>query len=72
MPETVRIGGLMRCCLGTLDRVRTPEKPPPAEGDVIRCDHCSDSMIFRAGAWQWNRREDFNPSPTAHQQGRGD
>lgn len=47
----VRIGGLMRCCTGTLAEYGGPED----EGTVLPCKWCSSSMIVRDGAWEWNR-----------------
>lgn len=48
--DKIRIGGLMRCCLETLDE-RTE---PGAEGDEQACKYCSHSARFRDGAWEWN------------------
>jgi hypothetical protein len=47
----IRHGGLMRCCLLTLDTYEGPE----TEGAVLRCKSCSDSMIVMNGCWIWNR-----------------
>lgn len=56
----VRQGGLMRCCLLTLARWHSQqiEDGFDAEGveqQVLPCDHCSSSMTFIEGAWEWNK-----------------
>lgn len=58
-PYTVHQGGLMRCCLASLDdyQVEKPDDKEDVEGDVVPCKHCSSSVIFRDGAWRWNREE---------------
>jgi len=55
----VRQGGLMRCCLATLDEAMEARTMPPNDGDVIHCKYHADNdgMIFRAGAWEWNQPE---------------
>ena len=50
---TYRPGGLLRCCVQTIEE--RPDEPEPSEGDVMECKWCSDSVIFRDGAWEWNR-----------------
>lgn len=56
MPNTipVRIGGLLRCCTGTLHAYDGPED----EETVLPCQWCSSSMIVRDGAWEWNHPRD--------------
>ncbi len=57
--ERLNPGGLMRCCTGTfLEKRKDFQKSPAKEGDVLPCQHCDQSLIFRAGAWEWNRKED--------------
>lgn len=53
----VKHGGLMRCCLLTLDDAMVAAEHPPAEGDTLKCTYCTDpkGMIFSGGAWQWNK-----------------
>lgn len=53
-------GGLMRCCLATLDDFMATTEHPPKEGDILHCAYHGDNggMIFRDGAWHWNRPED--------------
>lgn len=52
-----RQGGLMRCCIQSLDnamvqRVENGEGPPQ-EGDKVSCEYCPEMMTFRSGAWEW-------------------
>lgn len=55
--EAVRLGGLMRCCLATLEEKRTADPKYAEEGATLKCDYCSDGeMIFNNGAWEWNNR----------------
>jgi hypothetical protein len=52
----VRHGGLMRCCLLSLDDAMVAAELPPKEGDIIHCAYHDDNggMIFRNGGWEWN------------------
>ncbi len=57
---SVRQGGLMRCCLASLDEQMAERLErgdgPPQEGDKVSCRLCPDgNMIFRSGAWEWDR-----------------
>jgi len=56
----VRYGGLMRCCLATLEEAMLNAKEPPKEGDILACKyHPKDnSMIFCDGGWEWNKPKD--------------
>lgn len=58
-------GGLMRCCLATLDEHMQAAEEPPKEGDVLPCKYHPDdnSMIFTDGAWRWNQ-EGMNERPS--------
>lgn len=47
----LRIGGVMRCCAETLNTTQVRE----VAGEVLKCKYCSSSLIFRDGAWEWNR-----------------
>lgn len=47
--DRVRIGGLMRCCILTLET----RNVPAYEGERIECVHCAGGIVFRAGAWEW-------------------
>ena len=51
----VKHGGLLRCCLQTLDDAMVAAEQPPQEGDRLRCAYCKDEagMVFKGGAWQW-------------------
>lgn len=57
--DQVNAGGLMRCCLLTLDE-HYPDGPArkAAEGEVLPCKYCRSSMVFRAGWWGWQRDPD--------------
>lgn len=59
MPQPYKVfhGGLMRCCLATLNEAMHEAVDAPQEGEVLPCKyHPEDnSMIFRDGAWRWNR-----------------
>jgi hypothetical protein len=46
----LRIGGVMRCCIHTLDNSLVRE----AEGDTLRCHHCKSRLRVREGAWEWD------------------
>lgn len=54
-----RIGGLMRCCLGSLDeemlKRMEAKKGPPTEGDTFTTTCCETPLIHRNGAWEWSR-----------------
>jgi hypothetical protein len=58
--DTVRIGGLMRCCITTID-ILYQENPGMAatEGQALQCQYAQDNpdhrMRFRDGAWEWDR-----------------
>jgi hypothetical protein len=54
----VRHGGLMRCCLASLQGAMAERTEPLQEGETIFCKYCDPNnggMIFRNGAWEWNR-----------------
>lgn len=61
MREVYRVkqGGLMRCCLASLDDhvVERDEDQHFKEGEILPCKWCKSSMIFTDGAWQWNHLE---------------
>lgn len=62
----VRDGGLMRCCLATLDAAMAEAAEPPKEGDTLLCKYCKgDGMRFRDGAWEWN----FDPAALREREG---
>ena len=51
----IRPGGLIRCCILTIEE-DSPKNP--AEGEKIKCRYCSSgTMIFKNGAWEWDKEE---------------
>lgn len=46
----LRIGGVMRCCVETLNTTPVIE----SEGDVLPCRYCSSRLRVRDGAWEWD------------------
>lgn len=54
-------GGLLRCCLASLDMFMVATETDPVDGDTLNCKFHDDGggMIFRDGAWQWNRPHDL-------------
>lgn len=61
----VRQGGLMRCCIASLDEAMEAATEPPKEDDRLQCKWCgklgTGAMIFRDGAWEWDRPKDQPP-----------
>lgn len=56
----VNQGGLMRCCLESLDvymQARNDEgrDDDGDDGDIVDCRHCASSMIRTGGIWKWDR-----------------
>lgn len=53
----VRPGGLMRCCLQTLDDEMNKATEKPTEGATLHCRYCDEpyGLVYTAGAWQWNK-----------------
>jgi hypothetical protein len=47
----LRIGGVMRCCIETLDTALVTE----VEGEILSCKYCDSSLRIRDGAWEWNQ-----------------
>lgn len=52
----LRIGGVMRCCIATLEK-RIPDGAP-VEGEKLPCEYCSSGLIYNDGAWEWDRETD--------------
>lgn len=56
-------GGLMRCCLASLDdemlRRQQASEPLMNEGDTLKCKYCNDEygMVCKDGYWQWAKPE---------------
>ncbi len=53
MADLIYPGGLMRCCMTTLGRVRHDKTDTPQDGDEIACDYCESSMVWRGDGWHW-------------------
>jgi len=56
MHVSIRPGGLLRCCLATLDEHVQSASEQPKEGDRLMCKHCRNvggGMVFNRGAWEW-------------------
>jgi hypothetical protein len=58
VPETLAIGGLMRCCTGTWNAVMIQEALRAwQDGDTVQCDVAKDDsthrMIRTGGVWRW-------------------
>ena len=52
----VNTGGLLRCCIETIDNSRMRNVLPLSEGDRLRCDyHAEHYMVLKDGVWQWDR-----------------
>lgn len=53
--QSVRIGGLFRCCIQSVqerfDEGVTSIDPP--DGEAWKCRYCSEWVMFRDGAWEW-------------------
>lgn len=54
----VNKGGLMRCCLLTLDEVMQARKEidiPSSDGQRIVCKYCTAGVMIREdGVWKWD------------------
>jgi len=53
-------GGLFRCCVATA----TEDKEEHKEGDILNCKYCNGKMIFRDGAFKWDRKSTSRTTPT--------
>jgi len=53
----VKHGGLMRCCLASLDDAMLANGCTYAEGDTLGCKYHADPdlkvMVVRYGSWEW-------------------
>lgn len=58
-----RSGGLMRCCLQTLVMTYADNTAEyqAGEGDKLPCRFCSSSMVFKDGAWEWDKSRAAQP-----------
>ena len=61
---SVRKGGLMRCCLVTLDDHEL-ETQGTAQDKPLPCKWCKSKMIHRAGAWEWLAADPDELSPAS-------
>lgn len=61
MNYNFRPGGLLRCCLATLEEFMAETEEPPKEGDILHCKYHEDlgGMIFHDHAWEWNTPKDL-------------
>ncbi len=65
--QPVRLGGVMRCCLGTLSDLQEAQRSlqgqaeVPAEGTMVPCRWCRSGLVFRNGAWEWGQEMDHEP-----------
>lgn len=51
----LRQGGLMRCCIGTLDEMMETAEVEPPIGTVVPCNNCSSGVRRAAdGTWEWD------------------
>jgi len=53
----VRHGGLMRCCLASLQERMATCAPDPKEGEQEKCKYCNNWMVFVGDAWEWDREK---------------
>lgn len=63
----IRHGGLMRCCLATVEEEAETRQVAPTEGETLDCKYeaaGNQNLIFRDGYWEWNRlRPTTDPAP---------
>lgn len=54
----VATGGLMRCCLQSLDdemrRRQLAGRMLAPDGDELKCQNCRAGMHVESGVWEWN------------------
>lgn len=48
-----RSGGLMRCCIATLDNRAKDGTLPSCQGSILNCDYCTSQVIYIDNAWEW-------------------
>lgn len=50
----IHLGGLMRCCLATIDDYRDVGGLVDKRiGDVIKCKYCKSSIRLENDGWRW-------------------
>lgn len=47
--ESIRIGGLFRCCIDFLRTRTVPAQPD----ERAQCPRCLAGVVYRGGAWEW-------------------
>ncbi len=55
--KPLAIGGVLRCCVATLDRHEGSQD----EGTVLPCLYCQSALHVKDGKWQWFREYDKPP-----------
>ena len=65
----IRIGGLMRCCTGTIaDDAAAAPTAPNIEGEILQCKYAPEDpnhrMIYDHGTWRWYKPEEQEPAET--------
>lgn len=48
-------GGLMRCCLATLNEAMNKRNTEPEDGEAMDCQYCKNPMIYHGDGWHWDR-----------------
>ena len=58
MPYKVHIGGLLRCCLATLEELDELGQLPTEAGSLVTCKYCKqESLILEDDyVWRWSRK----------------
>jgi hypothetical protein len=50
--RSIRIGGLLRCCIASIQKSVRPSEP----GTYLDCQWCKGEMVVdEGGAWRWVR-----------------
>lgn len=52
------IGGVMRCCIATLDAHETAGGAQ-AEGTVLPCRYCKSALHVQGNVWRWFKEYEF-------------
>ena len=58
MLDKIYIGGLLRCCIATIQEIRAEATEPPKDGELLTCKYCSESIRWDKDGWRWNPREE--------------
>lgn len=54
--KTLQIGGVMRCCVETINEFDDSQSK---EGDTVKCKYCEDKLTLQDGKWQWFSKEEL-------------